>query len=598
MGAKVCDFEGWATKNDLKCADGRTIRKNAFKVNDGKKVPLLWNHEHGDPTRVLGHAILENREDGVYAWGYFNDTPAGQHAKECLKHGDVESLSIWADQLQEMSGNVMSGNIRELSLVIAGANPGAYVESAVSHGMPKDDEEDEGIFYTGEPIVHHLSHAAENDDDKVSKKDNKDKNEDDETIEEVFNSLNEKQKLAVAAIVGQAIQDTKEEVKNNDDDGEKEEKKMSHNVFDKEKTESGGFLSHSDMKTIFDDAKKMGSLKSAVEYHQENGVLKHAIPTDGMVTATGSQTYGFNDPEMLFPEYKTLNNPPEWISRNMNWVSGVMAEVHRTPFSRIKSVFADITEDEARAKGYIKGKEKKTEVFTTLKRTTSPQTIYKFQKMDRDDVVDITDFDAVAWIRSEMRIMLNEEIARAILIGDGRQSDAEDKIKEENVRPIAKDVDLFNVKAKVSVSSSATAQEIAKATIDEIIRSRKNYKGSGNPKFYTTEDVITEMLLLEDGIGHKLYKTEAELATALRVREIVTVEPMSDTEINEKPLIGVIVNLADYNVGADKGGEVNMFDDFDLNFNKYEYLIETRMSGALTKPFSAITITLDKGAAG
>lgn len=592
-----CDFEGWATKNNLKCADGRTIRKDAFKVNDGQRVPLLWNHDHGDPTKVLGHAVLENREDGVYAKGYFNDTPAGQHAKECVKHGDVESLSIWANNLQEYGSDVMHGNIRELSLVIAGANPGAkvqsrgFMESVVEHGYAIGEDEDEAIIYNGEPIIVHAENGEKKVEEETKPKKNEDSSEGDDTIEEVFNTLNEKQKLAVAAIVGQAIQDTK-------DEKEKEDKEMSHNVFDRETTDSGAFLSHADVKQIFDDAKRIGSLKEAVQQHMESGVLSHAIPTDGMTKATGSSTYGFNDPEMLFPDYKSLNNPPEWISRNMDWVSGVMKEVHHTPFSRIKSVFADITEDEARAKGYIKGKQKKTEVFTTLKRTTDPQTVYKFQKMDRDDVIDITDFSVVAWIRAEMRVMLDEEIARAILIGDGRQSDAEDKIKEQHIRPIVTDVDLFNVKATVKAGANATSAEIAKETINEVIRSRKNYKGSGNPKFYTTEDVLTEMLLLEDGIGHKLYKTEAELATALRVREIVTVEPMSGMKINEKDLIGVIVNLADYNVGADKGGEVNMFDDFDLNFNKYEYLIETRISGALVKPFSAITITLDNAAAG
>ena len=375
---------------------------------------------------------------------------------------------------------------------------------------------------------------------------------------------------------------------------------MKHNVFDQE-TETTPYLSHSDMQKILGDAKRCGSLREAVQAHIENGVLSHAeIDTTGMEVATGTQTYGFNDPSMLFPDYRSLNTPPEWLSRDMGWVKKVLGAVHHTPFSRIKSPFANITDEEARAKGYIKGKQKKEEVFTTLKRTTDPQTVYKKQKLDRDDIIDITDFDVVAWIRAEMRIMLDEELARAILIGDGRPSDSDDKIKEDHIRPIVTDAPLFNVQHKVSVAANADSGVIAKATINESIRARKNYKGSGNPTFFTTEDVLTEMLLLEDGIGHKLYKTEQELATALRVRDIVTVEVMEGYKLTvsntEYPLIGVIVNMADYNVGADKGGEVNMFDDFDIDYNQQKYLIETRCSGALVKPFSAITLYLDKAA--
>jgi HK97 family phage prohead protease len=602
------DFAGWATKNDLTCSDGRVIRKNAFKVNDKQRVPLVWNHQHNSPNNVLGHAILENRDQGVYAYCYFNNTSSGQDAKEQVKHGDVNALSIWANNLQQSGHEVIHGIIREVSLVLAGANPGAFIESVVAHGEPMDDYDSEGIFYSNDPIE--LAHADEGtkkeDESSKSSKEGKDiegdtkdtKQEDnkDETIKDVYETLTDKQKKAVAIIVGQIIQDSKSD-KNSEKKEEDED--MKHNVFDNEQPTT--VLSHSDIRQIFDDARRLGSLREAVNQNfEEGGVLAHAsIDTTGMTTATGNQTYGFNDPDMLFPDYKSLNNPPEWISREMDWVKGVMSGVHHTPFSRIKSQYANITEDEARARGYIKGKQKKTEVFTTLKRTTDPTTIYKLQKMDRDDVVDITDFEVVAWIKAEMRLMLDEEIARAILIGDGRQTDDESHIPESHIRPIAKDVPLFNTKVTVDTDASATSEEVAKATINAVIRARKNYKGSGNPTFYTTEDALTEMLLIEDGIGRKLYKTEAELATALRVSNIVTVEPMEGQTIKHEeadlPLIGIIVNLADYNVGADKGGEVNLFDDFDLDFNKYEYLIETRISGALTKPFSALTILENKG---
>lgn len=372
---------------------------------------------------------------------------------------------------------------------------------------------------------------------------------------------------------------------------------MKHNVFDQEDRANEYTLSHSDMEKIFADAKRLGSLRDAVNQNIEDGVLTHAIDTTGMTVATGNQTYGFNDPSMLFPEYKALSNTPEWLSRDMGWVKKVIGSVHHTPFSRIKSVFANITEDEARARGYIKGKQKKEEVFTTLKRSTDPQTIYKKQKLDRDDIIDIVDFDVVAWIRSEMRVMLDEEIARAILIGDGRPSDSDDKIQESHIRPIITDVPLFNTKVKVQTAASDDESATAKAIINAAIKARKDYKGSGNPSLFTTEDYLTEMLLLEDGIGHKLYRTESELATALRVKDIITVEPMSGMKVDNMPLIGVIVNMSDYNIGADKGGEINMFDDFDIDYNQQKYLIETRISGALVKPYSALTLLLDKGSA-
>lgn len=618
------DFCGWATKNDLKCADGLVIRHNAFKEDDGKKVPLVWNHDHTSPSVVLGHAILENRADGVFAYCYFNNTAAGQDAKESVIHGDVTSMSIWANNLDKMGNDVLHGVIREVSLVLAGANPGAFVESVLAHGETIDIDDTEGIIHTGDGII--LAHSDDNiktgkeEEGKKMDGENKDTKKDgggEKTVQEIYSAMTDEQKGAVAALVAQAAKgnggskkemehsnDDDPEKKSKEDEDDKEENEMKHNMFQGPKV-GGQVLSHSDMQQIFADAKRIGSLRDAVKENIESGVLAHSIDTTGMTTATGTQTYGFNDPSMLFPDYKTLNNPPEWLSRDMDWVKVVMSGVHHTPFSRIKSVYANITENEARAKGYIKGKQKKTEVFTTLKRTTDPQTIYKLQKMDRDDIIDITDFDVVAWIKAEMRVMLDEEIARAILIGDGRPADAEDKIQEQHVRPIATDVPLFNIVKKVTLTANATEEDVAKLTIKEAIRARKGYKGSGNPTFFTTEDVLTEMLLLEDQIGHRLYKTEAELATAMRVSRIVTVEVMEGQSVKVNndpadtklyPLIGIIVNLGDYNVGADKGGAVDMFDDFDIDFNQYKYLIETRISGALVKPYSAITLIRgDKG---
>lgn len=595
---KKCDFSGWASKNNLRCGDGRIIKDGAFKANDGKRVPLVWNHQHHDPDNVLGHAILENRDEGVYAYCYFNSTPKAQHAKDAVQHGDITALSIWANNLQQIGSEVLHGNIREVSLVLAGRNPGAFIESVMSHGEPMDDGDDEGIFYTSEHLV--LTHAEEN---KTPPPDKEEREKDggEETVGEVFNTLTDKQKAAVAVIVGQAIKDTKEGDQNKE---EEEDEDMKHNAFEAQ-GKPDNFLAHSieyDMEVILTDAKRVGSLKEAVIANmEEGGALSHAVPTDGMTTATGTQTYGFNDPSMLFPEYKALNTAPEWISRNMDWVQKVLGKVHHTPFSRIKSLYANITEDEARAKGYIKGKMKKEEVFTLLKRTTDPQTIYKKQKLDRDDIIDIVDFDVVAWIKAEMRVMLNEEIARAILIGDGRPADSDDKIQENHIRPIVKDAALYNTIVKVSVPNDATEDVIAKETVKAIIRARKNYKGSGRPTFWTTEDSLTEMLLLEDGVGRTLYNTENELSTKLRVDEIVPVEPMEGYKLTidsvQYPLIGLICNLADYNVGADKGGQIALFDDFDIDFNQQKYLIETRISGALIKPFSALTVVLDRKAA-
>ena len=595
--AEKYDFSGWATKNDLKCSDGRTIRRNAFKDDDGKKVPLVWSHDHHDPSLVLGHALLENRRDGVYAYCSFNDSEKAKDSKELLRHGDIGSLSIYANQLKQSENrDVLHGSIKEVSLVLAGANPGAVIDfPMIAHGDSYDFIEDEAIIechieglelshddFDDEEETEEVEEAEEtiehSDDKKEDKKVAEVENKDDKTIGEVFETLNEEQKTAVYAMIGMAL----EESGNADNDEEDDDVK--HNAFDNDYYDGGEILSHEEIQEVFADAKRLGSLKEAV--------LAHSIDTTGMDVATGTQEYGFNDASMLFPEAKSLNTPPEWIKRNTDWVAAVVGGASKSPFTRIKSMFADITEDEARAKGYMKGNLKREEVFTTLKRTTNPCTIYKKQKLDRDDIIDITDFNIVPWIKAEMEVMLDEELARAILIGDGRASDSDDKIKEDCIRPIAKDVPLFNIKVDVQVEAGATGAEKADAIIEGVLRGRKDYKGSGNPVFFTTEDWLTEMLLLKDGIGHRLYKTEAELATALRVSKIVTVEVMEGQKIDSKDLVGVIVNMNDYKLGNDKGGEKSLFDDFDIDYNQYKYLIETRRSGALVRPKSAMTVTI------
>ena len=572
------DFSGWATRNNLKCSDGRTIRKDAFKDNNGQKVPLVWNHQHNDPLNVLGHALLENRDEGVYAYCSLNDTEAGQNAKRLVEHGDVSALSIYANQLKQHGGDVIHGSIREVSLVLAGANPGAFIDSIICHG---EESEEEAIIYTGEDI--YLSHAdnEEMKEEKPMEDTKKVENKtDNKTVKDVFDTLTEEQKTVVYALIGQALESAGKTDDNDDNDeyDDEEDNNMKHNVFDQDEMMQGNVLSHSDMEEIFSDAKRTGSLKESF--------LAHAVGT-----------YGIDAIDTLFPEPKSMNTPPEFIKRDTNWVAGVINGVHHTPFSRIKSMFANITEDEARAKGYIKGKLKKEEVFTLLKRTTTPTTIYKKQKLDRDDIIDITDFDVVAWIKSEMRMMLDEEIARAILVGDGRLTSDDDHINEANIRPIWKDDDLYTIKTKITVGAAATDDDKAKAVIKAAVKSRKNYKGSGNPVLYTTEDFLTNCLLLEDTQGYRLYKSEQDVATAMRVSRIVTVPVMenltrTDSESKERTLVGIIVNLNDYNVGADKGGAVNMFDDFDIDYNQQKYLMETRCSGALIKPYSAIALEM------
>lgn len=565
------DFSGWATKNNLKCSDGRTILKDAFKENDGQKVPLVWNHQHNDPNNVLGHALLENRNDGVYAYCAFNDTEAGQQAKQLVEHGDVASLSIYANKLKQRGNDVIHGVIREVSLVLAGANPGAFIDVVMSHG---EDSEGDGIISMMEDIsLSHgeiddntISHAEKNkEDEKVAD------NSKDMTIQDVINTMTEDQKNAMYYLIGKAIEADDE----NDEGGDEN---MKHNVFDQTEDTQENTLSHDAMNTIISDAKRYGSLKESF--------LAHA------------QEYGIENIDYLFPEAETLNKAPEFIKRDTGWVSKVMNGVHHTPFSRIKSMFADITEDDARAKGYIKGNLKKEEVFSLLKRTTTPTTIYKKQKLDRDDVIDITDFDVVAWLKTEMRMMLDEEIARAILIGDGRLSSSDDKINEQNIRPIVSDADLYTIKTKITIANNATSDDKAKAFIRSVIKSRKNYKGSGEPTLYTTEDLVTDCLLLEDNTGRVIYDSLEKLKNVLRVKEIVTVpvmEGLKDAAGND--VLAIVVNLADYNIGADKGGAINMFDDFDIDYNQQKYLIETRCSGALTKPYSAIAISLEQAGA-
>lgn len=576
------DFSGWATRNNIKCSDGRTILRDAFKHNDGQTVPLVWNHQHNESANVLGHAVLENREEGVYAYCTFNDTEAGKNAKLLVEHGDVTALSIYANQLKQNGSNVMHGTIREVSLVLAGANPGAFIDSIIRHG---EFCEDEAVIYTGENLsLEHADQKPSDKDDKAGeddKGDGKVEGNKEKTIKDVVDSMSEEQKNVLYALVGQALegkemaQSAIEENNNIEDGGEQE---MKHNVFEGKETDNKNVLSHDAMETIFKDAKRYGSLKESFLAHAE--------------------TYGIKDIEWLFPDAKNVNMPPDFIKRDDSYVQKVMRGVHHVPFSRIKSMHADITADQARAKGYIKGKLKKEEVFTLLKRTTVPTTIYKKQKLDRDDVIDITDFDVVAWLKMEMRMMLDEEIARAILVGDGRLSSDDDKINEMCIRPIATDADLYCVKAKVSVGATATEDEIAKAFIRTVIKSRKEYKGSGSPTLFTTEDILTNCLLLEDKNGRIIYDTVEKLATALRVKEIVTVEVMegakTKVEEQEKPLMALMVNLVDYYVGADKGGAVNMFDDFDIDYNQQKYLMETRCSGALVKPYSAIAVALDK----
>ena len=587
------DFSGWATRNDLPCSDGRIIRKDAFIHNDGQVVPLVWNHVHSDPSNVLGHAMLKNMDEGVYAYCSFNDTNKAQDAKIAVEHGDIDALSIYANHLKQNGPNVLHGSIREVSLVMAGANPGAYIEDVILHN---EEAGEEAIIYTGTNLdLYHAEESSKKEDEKKGENSVAENNtestsnsEDEETALDIYNAMSEKQKNVVNFMVGLALEDDGEDLEQSDikeddeDDSEGGTDSMKHNVFENENLEEEGALSHSDMEVIINDAKRYGSMKESFLAHAED--------------------YGIDQIDYLFPEAKSLTNQPEFIKRDTGWVSVVMGGVHHTPFSRIKSVFADITEDEARAKGYMKGKLKKEEVFGLLKRTTTPTTVYKKQKMDRDDVIDITDFDVIAWLKGEMRMMLDEELARAYLFGDGRLASSDDKINEQNIRPVWTDEELYTVRKTFTRADSSTGDQQAqddanaRAFIRTAIKSRKEYKGSGNPIMFINEDMLTNCLLLEDKMGHIIYDTEEKLRTALRVSRIVSVEIMDDltrqdtSDSKTHKLEGLYLNLNDYNVGADKGGAVAMFDDFDIDYNQQKYLIETRCSGALTKPFSAVAI--------
>lgn len=573
------DFCGWVTKAGVRCSDGRIIHKDAFKDCDGKRAPLVWNHLHDTPINVLGHVILEHRDRGIYGYGFFNETEAAATAKSIVTHGDIEAMSICANHVKEdrRSGEVFHGNIVEVSLVHSGANPGAYIEDIIAHS---DEEDGTMIVCTGASFE--IEHADSEESAKSSKEESSKEEDDDseETVEDIFNSLTSKQKDVVYALVGAALEDSLDHSDDLDDEETEDEggSTMKQNAFDKSRQMTGGdneehVFTHAEVAQIVNGMKQYGTLRESF--------IQHA------------GTYGIDNIEWLFPEerFATPQSAPGFIKRDTGWVQKIMSGVHHTPFSRIKSLFADITEDEARARGYIKGKLKKEEVFGLLKRTTTPTTVYKKQKLDRDDIIDITDFDVVAWLKAEMRMMLDEELARAYLIGDGRLASSDDKINEQNIRPIAKEEELYAI--QVTLNQGTTEDDTARAFIRAAIKARKDYKGSGQPTLYTTEDMLTDMLLLTDNNGRDLYTDEAALARKLRVKEIVTIPIMEDaTGKDDLPLIGIIVNLQDYNVGADKGGAINMFDDFDIDYNQQKYLIETRCSGALIVPKSAIVFQM------
>ena len=603
---KTYDFSGYATKVGIKCSDGRTILQDAFAHCDGKKVPLVYQHLHNDPKNVLGHAVLENRPDGVYAYCSLNNTEAGKTAKALVQHGDISALSIYANSLVQKSSNVIHGVIREVSLVLSGANPEAYIDNlAFEHSDGSITTDESEAFICVGAIIHdgieipEVSDNQDSSEESISHADDKKDPEDQKTVGEVFDTLNEEQKMVVYTMIAQALEtqddedEEKEDVKHSNIKGDETMKK---NIFDKDSaaTEVRG-LSRADLRAIFNDARQSQStLKNAflahgyesisdalADYEHQDEVLAHAA------------TYGIDNIGYLFPDARTTTNTPQFIKRDTEWVSKVFGAAKHVPFSRIKTVLADITADEARARGYIKGNEKADEVITLLKRTTDPQTVYKKQKLDRDDIIDITDFDVVVWLRMEMRMMLEEEIARAQLVGDGRLSSSDDKIKEDKIRPIATDDPIYTIEIQIPVAAT-TAQ-----MIDEIIKGRKQYKGTGTPTFYTTPDVNGDMLLLKDTTGRRLYNTEADLAAGIRAREIIEVPvmenkvvvltPATDSETGlQKRLVGISVNMTDYSLGADKGGSISMFDDFDIDFNQFKYLIETRCSGALTMPHSAI----------
>lgn len=583
------DCSGWATKANTRCYDGLTIAPDAFKECDGKTVPMVYNHDHSSVDNVIGHCLLKNRPQGVYCYAKFNDTDTGRTAKACVENGDLNAFSIYANGLQKVGKTVKHGFIREVSLVLAGCNPGALIDEVVKHSADEDYDEGEAFIYNDEGLslthgldpevnpLEELTHSADDGNDtKQEDAGMADEEKNGKTLKEVYNSMTDEQKECCHALVGLVMEAADSE--DGEDDGE-EDTTVKQNVFDRDTTET--VLKHSigDINAVIKGAKSSGTMKAAFENSDITGEELAYL------------SHGIDNVEWLFPDDKVLDNPPRIIDKDQTWVGKVMSAVHHIPFSRFKSMFADLTEEDARAKGYIKGNFKKEQVFGLLRRSTSPTTVYKKQKMDRDDVIDITSFDVIAWLKSEMRLKLNEEIARAILIGDGRPAASEDKVDENCIRPVFNDADLFTIKVQVSTTGLTAVEDKYKAAIKSILRSRKEYKGAGTPTLFTTEDALTEMLLLEDTIGHALYADEAALARKLRVSNIVTVPQMEGMKgAKGGDLFGIIVNLSDYTVGADKGGAVSMFDDFDIDFNAMKYLIETRCSGALTTPYSAIAV--------
>ena len=583
------DCSGWATKANTRCYDGLTIAPDAFKECDGKTVPMVYNHDHSSVDNVIGHCLLKNRPQGVYCYAKFNDTDTGRTAKACVENGDLNAFSIYANGLQKVGKTVKHGFIREVSLVLAGCNPGALIDEVVKHSADEDYDEGEAFIYNDEGLslthgldpegnpLEELTHSADDGNDtKQEDAGMADEEKNGKTLKEVYNSMTDEQKECCHALVGLVMEAADSE--DGEDDGE-EDTTVKQNVFDRDTTET--VLKHSigDINAVIKGAKSSGTMKAAFENSDITGEELAYL------------SHGIDNVEWLFPDDKVLDNPPRIIDKDQTWVGKVMSAVHHIPFSRFKSMFADLTEEDARAKGYIKGNFKKEQVFGLLRRSTSPTTVYKKQKMDRDDVIDITSFDVIAWLKSEMRLKLNEEIARAILIGDGRPAASEDKVDENCIRPVFNDADLFTIKVQVSTTGLTAVEDKYKAAIKSILRSRKEDKGAGTPTLFTTEDALTEMLLLEDTIGHTLYADEAALARKLRVSNIVTVPQMEGMKgAKGGDLFGIIVNLSDYTVGADKGGAVSMFDDFDIDFNAMKYLIETRCSGALTTPYSAIAV--------
>ena len=582
------DFSGWATRNNIECSDGRTIMKDAFKDNDGQKVPLVWNHQHDDPNEVLGHALLENRDEGVYAYCKFNDTESGQTAKSLVLNGDVDKLSIYANKLKSNMNQVIHGCIREVSLVLAGANPGAYIDSVVVHADGAEDEE-EGTIYTDEQISVNVEHSENKSEKKEETKMNDnsemkhaDTSTEEKTVQEVFDTLTDEQKEVVYAIIGEAVEEAENDAGDEDEGEEEGEENMKHNVFDNDNNRED-VLAHSEfVKSAIADAKKYGSMRESFIAHAEEA---------------GLEWNANNDFSPLFPDATNINREPVMVEKDNSWVAKVMAQVKHSPFSRVKNTLGRMDETTARAKGYIKGSKKANIQMAVLNRVTTPTTVYIKNDIDRDDVIDITDFDVVAWQKKEMRKQLDKELALAMLLGDGRDVSDQYKINEQNIRPVVSDDDLYTIKYTVKEgvdyknagTSHSENDSLAKGIIRAALKARKEYKGSGRPTFYTTEDCLTDMLLIEDQNGRVIYDSIDKLATALRVNEIVTIPEME----SRKDIYGIIVNLNDYTAGADKGGSVNMFDDFDIDYNQMKYLMETRMSGALTQPYSAIVLKKD-----